>query len=100
MGQLTHVALFTWKAGTTDVQVTALRHGLAALPALIPAIRSYRFGPDAGFGPGNDDFAVVAVFDDAAGYRTYVADPHHVDVVERLVKPILATRHAVQFVGD
>jgi len=46
MGQLTHIALFTWKAGTTEAQVAALRHGLAALPELIPAIRSYRFGPD------------------------------------------------------
>ncbi len=97
MGQLTHIALFTWKVGTTEAQVAALRHGLAALPELIPAIRSYRFGPDSGLSPGNDDFAVVAEFDDLAGYRSYVADPQHVDVVERLLKPILGTRHAIQF---
>jgi len=100
MGQLTHIAIFTWRAGTTAAQVAALGDGLAALPASIPEIRSYRFGPDAGFSPGNGDFAVVAGFDDIEGYRRYIANPRHVDVVERLLKPMLATRHAIQFVAD
>jgi hypothetical protein len=36
VGLLTHVALFTWKPGTTDEQVAELSAGLAALPRLIP----------------------------------------------------------------
>lgn len=97
MGRLTHVALFTWEPGTTDAQRAELCDGLAALPGLIPAIRSFRFGPDAGLVGGNDEFVVIADFDDVAGFRTYATDPLHVDIVERLIKPILRSRHAVQF---
>ncbi len=62
MGVLTHVALFTWKSGTTDEQILELSAGLAALPGLIPEIKRYRFGPDAGLAEGNVDFGVVADF--------------------------------------
>lgn len=98
--RLTHVAIFTWSAEATDARRAELCDGLAALPGLIPEIRSYRFGADAGLVPGNDEFAVVAGFDDAEGYRSYASDPHHVDVLERLLKPIVRTRHAVQFLSE
>lgn len=98
MGGVTHVALFTWKPGTGDEEVRALRAALGELPGLIPDIRSFRCGPDAGVGTGNDQFAVVVEFDDLDAYERYAADPRHREVVERLLKPILATRHAVQLV--
>lgn len=100
MGRLTHVAIFTWAPDATDARRAELCDGLAALPGLIPEIRSYRFGPDAGLVAGNDEFAVVADFDDVDGYRSYAADPHHVDIIERLLKPIVRTRHAVQFPSE
>ena len=99
MGALTHVALFTWKAGTTEQDVDRLCQGLAALPGLIPEIRAYRFGPDAGLNPGNADFAVVADFDDVDGYRVYAAHPAHRDVIDRLVTPLVERRTAVQLEG-
>lgn len=98
MGRLTHVALFTWKPGTTDAQIGALTDALNALRGVIPEIRSFRVGPDAGVSTGNDAYAVVATFDDIDGFRRYAADPRHLDIIERLVAPIRATRHAVQFV--
>lgn len=97
MGRVTHVALFTWKPGTTDQQVDEVAEALRALPGLIADIRAFRFGIDAGVSAGNDRFAVVAEFDDLEAYRRYAEDPRHLEVVERLVKPILGTRHAVQF---
>lgn len=99
MGRLTHVALFTWKPGTTEAQIAELCEGLAALPGLIPAIRAYRFGRDAGLAEGNVDFAVVAEFDSVEGYRAYAAHPTHLDVIERLLKPIRERRAALQFGG-
>ena len=98
MGGVTHVALFTWKPGTSDAQVQALSDALALLPAQIADIRSYRLGPDAGVAVGNDRFAVVAEFDDLDAYKRYASDPRHREVIDRLVKPLLGTRHAVQFV--
>ena len=97
MGRLTHVALFTWDAGTTDQQLLELSEALARLPGLIPEIRSYRFGPDLGLGEGNFDFAVVAEFDSADGYRVYATHPAHVDVITRLIRPLRDRRSAVQF---
>ncbi len=99
MGGVTHVALYTWKPGTTDQQIRALTDALTALPALIPEVRSFRVGADAGVSPANDAFAVVAEFDDLDAFRRYAADPHHLDVIEGLLKPILGTRHAVQLKG-
>lgn len=99
MGGVTHVALFTWKPGTTDQQIRELTDALTALPAAIPEIRSFRVGPDAGVSPGNDAYAVVAEFDDLDAFRRYAADPDHRDIIERLLTPILATRHAAQLAG-
>jgi len=94
---LRHVAVFTWKPDTSDDSIRALSEGLAGLPAKIPEIRSYSFGPDAHLGGTNDDFAVVADFDDAAGFRRYVEHPAHRLVIAELLTPILAARHAVQY---
>ncbi len=97
MGKLTHVVLFTWKSGATDEQVAELSAGLATLPGLIPEIKGYRFGPDAGLADGNVDFGVVADFDSADGYRAYAAHPAHRDVIDRLIKPIRDHRTGLQF---
>ena len=95
---LRHVVLFTWKADVSDVGVRAFAEGLAALPAKIPEIRSYRFGPDAGLaGGGNDDFALVADFADAEAYRRYAEHPAHRHLIAELLWPILGGRHAVQY---
>ena len=97
MGKLTHVALFTFKPGTTDEQVAELSAGLATLPGLIPEIKGYRFGPDAGLADGNVDYGVVAEFDSVEGYRAYAAHPAHRDVIERLIAPIRDRRTGLQF---
>jgi hypothetical protein len=93
---LRHVAVFTWKPGTTERSLEAMRAGLAGLPGQIPEIRAYTFGPDAGLAEGNDAFAVVADFDDEEGWRRYATHPAHLEVIEELVRPLAATRHAVQ----
>ncbi|MFD2348370.1 Dabb family protein [Nonomuraea ferruginea] len=47
--------------------------------------------------PGNHDFAVVADFDSEDDYRAYRDHPRHQAVIAEHIKPILATRAAVQF---
>ena len=92
------MAVFRWVEGTSAVDVDAFAAGLAGLPALIPSIRSYRFGPDAGLGlSANADYAVVADFDDVEGYAVYAAHPAHQDVIVRLLRPLVAERLSVQF---
>lgn len=99
MGRVTHVALFTWKPGTSEAQVGELEAALAALPGLIPEILSFRIGPDAALSVGNDRYAVVAEFVDVEAYTRYAGHPRHREVIDRLLKPILGTRHAVQLVS-
>jgi hypothetical protein len=92
-----HIVLFTWKPEATEEQKRALHEELAKMPPAIEAIRVYRFGPDAGINPANCDYAVVADFDDAAGYVSYRDHPEHRALVERYVAPIVAGRAAIQF---
>jgi len=92
-----HVVLFTWTAEATEKQKRAVHEELVKMPSAVEAIRAYRFGPDAGINPANSDYAVVADFDDAAGYLAYRDHPAHRALVERYLTPIVASRAAIQF---
>lgn len=94
---LRHVVMFRWTSDASDADKDHVASGLAALPDLVPTIRAYRFGPDAGINEGNFDFAVVADFDDVAGYLTYRDHPSHRAVITEHIAPILAERAAVQY---
>jgi hypothetical protein len=92
-----HVACFRWQEGTGPDDVAAVATALGELPAVIPELRDYRFGPDAHLAEGNHDFAVVATFDDTNGYRAYAEHPAHLRVLTEVIRPRLAARTAVQF---
>lgn len=92
-----HCVLMRFAPTATPEQRHAVHDALAELAPRIPEIRAYRIGFDAGINEGNHDFAVVADFDDVAGYRAYADHPEHVAIVTDLIRPILAERAAVQF---
>ncbi len=94
---LRHVALFTWKPDASDVSIRAFADGLAGLSTRISEIRAYRFGPDVRLGGANEDFALVADFDDVAAYQRYGEHPAHRHLIAELLMPIVAGRHAVQY---
>ncbi|MEV1004241.1 Dabb family protein [Nonomuraea sp. NPDC050202] len=91
-----HIVLFTWTETATAEQKAAVTAELRKLPGLIPQLRSYTVGADAGLNQGNHEYAVVADFDDVDGYLTYRDHPDHQKVIADYIKPILATRAAVQ----
>jgi hypothetical protein len=76
--------------------VAAIEQGLATLRGRLPTLRAYAFGRDVGLREGNADFAVVADFDDEAGWRSYSEDPEHRRVIEELIVPVTEVRSAVQ----
>jgi hypothetical protein len=92
-----HTALFKWAAEATDEQMQAAAAEVAKLPSIVPSIRAFASGPDAGFAERNFDFAVAADFDDEAGYFAYRDDPAHREIVQRYITPIAAQRAAVQY---
>lgn len=94
---LRHVVLFIWTADASDEQKQRVATELGTLPGLIPQIRAYQFGPDAGINEGSYDFGVVADFDDADSYRVYRDDPRHRGIIERHIMPIVARRAAMQY---
>lgn len=91
-----HIVLFTWTPTATPEQIDAVFEGLSGLPALIPEIRRYVLGRDAGLAEGNYDAAVVGDFDDEAAYRTYASHTAHTDLIAKRIRPILDQRAAVQ----
>ena len=92
-----HVVILKWNETATEEQRLAVRDGLRALPPLIPEIRSYHVGVDAGLAPeGNSDLVAVADFDDVDGYVAFRDHPAHQEVIARHIRPILAARAAVQ----
>ena len=92
-----HVVMVRLAEDMTDDQKEALRGGLARMTEVIPEIRSYRFGGDAGLNPDNFDFVVTADFDDADGYLAYRDHPDHQKLVAELLGPFVTKRAAVQF---
>lgn len=93
-----HVVMFRWNEAADTAARQAMVDALAALPAQIPELLHYRFGPDVGLAADNWDFAVVADFADQAAYEVYRDHPAHQAVITGRIRPIVAERAAVQMV--
>jgi hypothetical protein len=91
-----HIVMLRWQDGTAPEQRQALVDALEGLPALIPEIRAYVVRADAGLADGNADLVVLADFDDVAGWRAYMEQPDHQRVIAERIRPILASRTAIQ----
>jgi hypothetical protein len=89
-----HVSVLAFADGA---DVDAIADALATLPTRIPALRAYSFGRDLGLADGNGSFVVVADFDDVAGYESYRDDRDHQRILAELIRPVLASRTAVQY---
>ena len=92
-----HVVLFNWTADATGEQKEWVAAELGRLPALIPSLRAYQLGSNAGINPGAYDFGVVADFDDLDGYLAYRDNPEHRAIIETFITPIVAQRAATQY---
>jgi hypothetical protein len=91
-----HVVVFRWKPEATAEQKSRVFAELGTLPSVVPSIRSFVLGPDAGISQGNAEFAVTADFDDEAGFAAYRDDPTHRAIIADHIVPIIAERNAVQ----
>lgn len=91
-----HVNLLSWKERTSARQIAAVCQELEQMKSEIPEIRSLIFGPDLHLAEGNVDFAVIEDFDDAEAFGRYTAHPAHNRMVSDFLRPILASRQAIQ----
>lgn len=81
----------------TERDVEALVERLQGLPAIVPEIRSYSVGVDAGLVDGNFDLVVVGDFDSVEDYHAYSANADHQAVIVEMIRPVLKDRSAVQY---
>ena len=91
-----HVALFRWRDDVTADDIAAVVAALGAMAATVPEIRDYRHGPDLGLGAPRWDYAVVADFDDEAGWQAYDRHPEHARVRSDVIGPLAEERASVQ----
>ena len=90
--------MFRWTPEATREQKERVKEELGRLPSLIPQVRAYHICEDLGLaGELNFDFAVVADFDDLAGYLAYRENAEHQKIVETFIQPIVGARGAVQY---
>jgi hypothetical protein len=93
-----HMVMFRWIPEATREQKERAKEELGRLPSLVPQVRAYHLGEDLGLaGEVNFDFALVADFDDLAGYLAYRENEEHQKIVETCVQPIAGARGAVQY---
>lgn len=93
---LRHIVTLTFRDDTPAEQVESIAGALRELPDQIPQLRGYVVGVDAGLSEGNASIAVVADFDDVAGWEAYRDHPAHQAVITRQIAPVLTSRSAVQ----
>ena len=90
--------MFSWNEDVdTDAANEALSAALATMPAAIPEIANYSFGPDAGLSEGNFDFAVVGEFNSRDDYATYRDNADHQALIKDHIAGKISARAAVQF---
>ncbi|MGB8862237.1 MAG: Dabb family protein [Ilumatobacteraceae bacterium] len=92
-----HVVVFRWNDGVEEAHVAATSAAFAELPAQIPQIVSYAFGPDLGVAPANFDYAVTADFESVDDFAAYRDHPAHQALLAAYLVPFIEQRHAVQF---
>lgn len=97
---LRHVVMMQLSAQATEGDLESIVEGLRGLPAVVPEIRSYSVGVDAGIVDGNYDLVVVGDFDDVDGFEAYGANSDHQAVINERIRPFMAARSAVQYVLD
>lgn len=93
---IVHTVIFTWKAGVSREQVTALSDALDALRDEVTMVRNLHHGADLNLREGNGDYVLVATFDNEDGWREYQAHPAHKMFVAEFVAPLQQHRIAAQ----
>jgi hypothetical protein len=92
-----HCVMFRWADDVDADHIDRVASRLDTMPELIPEIKRYRHGRDAGVNAGNFDYVVVGEFDDVDGYLAYRDNPDHQALIAELITGHVAERAAVQF---
>ncbi len=79
-----HIVFMKYKENVDEMDLRAIREGLAGLPQQIEEIKEYLFGADVLHSERSYDFALVSSFADLDALERYRVHPAHQAVVERI----------------
>ncbi|WP_456598562.1 Dabb family protein [Blastococcus sp. SYSU DS0616] len=91
-----HVVLFTWSPDADAERRAQTIEALRGLRRTVGGMTSLVVADDAGLVDGNADTVLIAEFPDVETFRHYAQDPVHLAVIADHVRPILASRTAIQ----
>lgn len=97
---LRHVVMMQLSNEASDADITAIIDGLETLPGLVPELRNYSVGLDAGLVEGNYHLVLIADFDDEDGFARYNSNDDHKAVLAERIRPFVTSRSAVQYFLD
>ncbi len=92
-----HCVMFQWADDATEESKNALREHIGELSTKIDGVKAFSTGDDVGVSEGTYDFCVTADFDSVEDYVVYREHPFHKEFIKTYVRPIIASRAAVQF---
>lgn len=90
-----YAILIELKADAPHGAAEAIVEKVRALPEQIPAIRELQAGT--GLNEGNATLAIIALFDDLAGFDSYRASPAHLAVARDYLVPVVDRTTSIQF---
>lgn len=92
-----HVCLITFKDDTDADTRRAVKEAYEKLPSLIPEIKSFEVGLDAGLLEGNASLAIVGEFASADDFKVYSEHPAQMEVIYPVCGPVMAGYATAQY---
>ncbi|MGY2065732.1 Dabb family protein [Blastococcus sp. SYSU DS0619] len=92
-----HVVVFTWSPDADAARTATTIEALRGLRETVGGMTSLTVADDAGLVEGNASAVLIADFPDVAAFSRYAQDPVHLAVIAEHVRPVLASRSAVQY---
>lgn len=82
-----HIVLIAFDDADGETHAGTVADALRALPALIPEIADYTVARDLGLGDAAPTVVVIGDFASVDDWRSYLAHPEHVRVLDDHIRP-------------
>lgn len=95
-----HVCLINFNDQYKPENLPGVIDAYNALPALIPQIKSFEIGADAGLLEGNADLVVVGEFASGEDFQAYSVHRAHTDVILPVLGHLMESYNTAQYSVD
>ena len=94
---IVHIVLFKWQPNTSTKTIESVMSALRGMKGKIPEIIDLSCGDN--FAENSQGFqnGLVVQFKDKAALDSYAKNAHHQEIIQTMIKPILADKIAVDY---